>query len=267
MRHPSSTPTLHRDFLDRSVPLLAADRRIAGIAAAGSYAENAMDEFSDVDLVLACEPKDAASLMRDRPALAARLGPLVAAFTGEHVAEPRLLICLYGPPALHVDMKVVPLAELETRVDDPVVLWERSGQMTAAYATTAAAFPDADPQWIEDRFWGLGALRRAQDRQGGMAGGVRLPFLSSRACPRPLGLRRAGLPPTGVRRVERHPELAELLAATVAGLERRELLRALRNAVDAYRELRPAFVRCQREAEAVALTFVDQVVQDTPRST
>lgn len=59
-----------------------------------------MDAFSDVDLILVCKPEDHPGLMRDRVALAEKLGPLVAAFTGEHVGEPRLMICLYGPPAL-----------------------------------------------------------------------------------------------------------------------------------------------------------------------
>jgi predicted nucleotidyltransferase len=125
MRHPSSTPLLHAGFLDRALPILVSDGRIAGVAATGSYAENAMDDFSDLDLILACEPGNHPSLMQDRAALAERLGPLVAAFTGEHVGEPRLMICLYGPPALHVDMKVVVLNDLACRVDEPVVLWER----------------------------------------------------------------------------------------------------------------------------------------------
>src|SRR5688500_10412887 len=112
MRHPLSIPTLHRAFLDRAVPLVARDGRVEGIAAAGSYADDALDDFSDVDLVLACDAAQHAGLMRDRAALAATLGPLVAAFTGEHVGEPRLLICLYGPPALHVDIKVVALGDL-----------------------------------------------------------------------------------------------------------------------------------------------------------
>jgi hypothetical protein len=30
---------------------------------------------------------------------------LLVGFTGEHVGEPRVLICLYGPPVLHVDLK------------------------------------------------------------------------------------------------------------------------------------------------------------------
>jgi len=50
-----------------------------------------MDAFSDIDLLLACEPADLVTLLEDRAALAAQLGELVAYFTGEHVGEPRLM--------------------------------------------------------------------------------------------------------------------------------------------------------------------------------
>ena len=56
---------------------------------------------------------------------AQRLGPLLASFTGEHVGEPLLLICLYGPPLIHVDLKFVALHDLEHRVEDGIVVWER----------------------------------------------------------------------------------------------------------------------------------------------
>jgi hypothetical protein len=34
-----------------------------------------------------------------------------SAFSGEHVGEPRALICLYGPPLLPVDLKFVSLSD------------------------------------------------------------------------------------------------------------------------------------------------------------
>lgn len=49
--------------------------------------------------------------------LAGTLGHLLHAFTGEHVGEPRLLICLYGPELLHVDLKFVTLEMLTQRVE------------------------------------------------------------------------------------------------------------------------------------------------------
>lgn len=65
-----------------------------------------MDEFSDLDLVLV--PKEKVS--NDKPEMpdyAKRFGPFLSGFTGEHVGEPRVLICLYGEPLLHVDVKFV----------------------------------------------------------------------------------------------------------------------------------------------------------------
>ena len=49
-----------------------------------------MDEISDLDLVVVCRDEHQPELLRDTPAFAARLGPLLACFTGEHVGEPRL---------------------------------------------------------------------------------------------------------------------------------------------------------------------------------
>ena len=48
------------------------------------------------------------------------LGRPVRRLTGEHVGEPRLLICLYDSPLLHVDLKFMSIADIEKRVDEPV---------------------------------------------------------------------------------------------------------------------------------------------------
>lgn len=257
MDHPSSVPPPHREFLDRAVPLLAGDPRILGIAAAGSYADNAMDAFSDIDLLLVCEPADHAGLMQDRKRLAGHLGPLVAAFTGEHVGEPRLLICLYGPPALHVDLKVVTPADLASRTEDPVVLWQRRGRNILEPSTASGEAGAPDAQWIEDRFWvwvHYGALKieRGELQEA-------LDFLSFLRVSvlGPLGLQRNGLKPYGVRRVEKCPPLAAQLASTVGALERSALSAALANAIDLYLELRPAGVERKHGAQQVALDHLE----------
>src|SRR5678816_2060583 len=103
---PGSLPELHREFLLRSIDRLNNDRRIVGVAAGGSFITNSMDEFSDLDLIIAIEPADYAEVNLERMKIAASLGKLLAAFTGEHVGEPRVLICLYEAPLLHVDLKL-----------------------------------------------------------------------------------------------------------------------------------------------------------------
>jgi hypothetical protein len=91
--------------------------------------------------------------MGDRHAIAASLGHLLAAFTGEHVGEPRVLICLYDNPLLHVDLKFVSLEDVCLRVEDPVVFWQRAGRVGHALIGEQAKFPAPDRRWIEDRFW------------------------------------------------------------------------------------------------------------------
>lgn len=150
MSSPSTLPEPHRQFLARALDVLAADPRIVGIAAAGSYADDDMDAYSDLDLVIAVAPDQLAALTPDRARIAASLGPLLAAFTGEHVGEPRVLICLYAEPLLHVDLKFVALPDAATRVDEPVVLWERGGVLSETLRGGDPHYPAPEPQWIED---------------------------------------------------------------------------------------------------------------------
>src|SRR5262245_32208294 len=107
------------------------------------------------------------AVMAARREVAASFGHLLAAFTGEHVGEPRLLICLYDAPLLHVDLKCVSIADVAERVEEPAVLWQRDGRLTAALSTGVAEYPTPTPAWIEDRFWiwvryGAGKIGRGE---------------------------------------------------------------------------------------------------------
>jgi hypothetical protein len=250
----------YRAVLDRLVAAAGADERIVGVTVGGSAATATMDAWSDLDTVVVCRDHAAAAAVQaESPALAARLGPLVSAFTGEHVGEPRLLIALYAPPPLHVDLKVVALDDLGARVEDGVIAWERDGAVRAAYARTAAAWPPVDPQWIEDRFWvwvhyigtkiGRGELLEAVD---GLA-------LLRQAALGPLVALRDGRPAAGVRRLEQHaPHDAAVLARTIGDHTTAGTLAALRAAVTAYRDLREHVdVHRRTDAEAVSVASLD----------
>lgn len=251
-------------FLARALDRFASDPRLAGVAAGGSYAAGAMDEFSDLDLVVAVEPSAYDEVLRDRQSIAAGLGPLLAAFTGEHVGEPRLLICLYGPPLLHVDLKFVRLSDAVSRVEDPVVLWERDGRLTAALAGGVAVYPAPDPQWIEDRFWvwvhygatkiGRGELFEAIDMLG---------FLRARVLG-PLALLAANAQPNGVRKLERSaPEAADAMKRTLASGSAASCVAGLEAAADIYRGLRARLagpeLRLATAAEEAAMTYLYRI--------
>lgn len=258
----------HASFLERALPRLQADMRIVGVAAAGSFASGNIDEFSDLDLIIAVEPDTVPAVMAERYHLAAKLGSLVAAFTGEHVGEPRVLICLYegeeGGSPLHVDLKFVSLQDAAVRVDEPVVLWERETRLSHVLQTDVARYPSPDLFWLEDRFWvwihyatlkiGRGELFEAVDF---------LAFLRSQVLG-PLILVEAGAQPAGVRRVETAaPSRASELQATVAAYDRHSCIRCLYAAADLYRELRHSvgagLVVANEAAESTAMAYLANV--------
>ena len=227
-------------FLRRLIERFSADPRIVAILAGGSYLSNSLDRYSDLDLVIACEQGHFAELMLEREAQAASLGSLLEAFSGEHVGEPRLLICLYEQPLLHVDLKLVELDDLSDRVEDPALLWARDDRASAALSRGVAEYPAPDARWLERRFWVWCHYTAAKIGRGELFDALRsLDYLRSVVLG-PLGLQRAGARPSGVRRVETvDPELAERLRATVASYDAADCLRALVACVDVYRWLQP----------------------------
>jgi hypothetical protein len=254
-------PALHAAFVANALPILAADPRIVGVAAAGSTARPAaMDAHSDLDFVVAVEPDAFDAVMRDRVAIARSLGPFLHGFPGDHVGAPRLLICLYGPPLLHVDWKFVPLPDAARRVDENVVVCDRGGRLAATLATARPRYPEPDLQWMEDRIWTwvhyiAGKITRGElfEALDGL-GYVRARVLG------PLALAQAGAQPNGVRRLETAaPELVPRFAETVPRPDRRSCLRALRATIALYRLLRDRAPAIERRAavERESTAFLD----------
>jgi hypothetical protein len=252
---------IYREAADRIVAELIKDARIAGVAVGGSWLR-AMDEYSDLDLIVAVYPESEPTVSRERVAIAERCGRLLAAFTGEHVGEPRLLICLYDSPLLHVDLKFVALSSLAERIEDPEILWQRGSALTDAMAGAAATYPELDRQWIEDRFWiwihytalkiGRGELFEAIDS---------VAFLR-RTVLAPLMLVRAGHRGAGIRRLEQLlPDDAAALRNTLCTHERQACGRALWAAIDLYRQRRDDGAVIRRDAaERAATAFLDEIL-------
>jgi hypothetical protein len=250
-------------LLDRLVDVLRDDGRFVGLTLGGSAVTATMDEHSDLDLVLVCTDPAHDELLTELPALASGLGPLLGAFTGDHVGEPRLVIALYGPPLLHVDLKLVSLGQLGCRVEDGVVLWERDGAVTTAFSASSPAWPHPDPQWIEDRFWIWVHYATTKIARGELFECLDvLAFLRSRVIG-PLAAVLAGVRPQGLRRIETFdPGLAERLVATLGDHSPSGCADALTATIELYRDLRhrgPARVECRSDAERAVTAFLASV--------
>lgn len=231
--------TIFHSFINNVITVLQKSDDMVGLAVAGSWITNETDAFSDLDLVVVSTTRIA-----DDPnhmkAIANQFGTVLSAFTGEHVGEPRVLICLYKDPLLHVDIKFLTPDEFYHRVENPVVVWERNNTLSTILENTTATWPYPDYQWIEDRFWvwihyaalkiGRGELFEAFDFLGFLRMAVLGPLLHIKN----------GNQPRGVRKVETKlaTEDFEELAKTAASLNATALISALWKAIELYENLR-----------------------------
>lgn len=237
---PSTLPTLHSKFLEKVRSAVAGDPRFTALLAGGSYIHGGFDQYSDLDFVIVCDDEKYDEVMTSRLLFAQRIGGLLSAFTGEHVGEPRLLICLYGPELLHVDLKFVTSADLDRRVERPAVLFARDPDgLKTRLDAAAISWPESSPEWFERRAWiwlhyGATKLARGELFEAiGILGFFREQVLG------PMLHRRTGLPQRGVRRIERMAkQTSEQLAATVPAYEEASVRAALLAAIALYVDLR-----------------------------
>jgi len=230
---------IQQHFINRALEVIEKDDSILGLTVGGSWLTNETDEYSDLDLVLVTKEKvsdDVAAMF----SYAASFGKLLSAFTGEHVGEPRLLICLFDDPLLHVDIKFLTPAELNSRVEEPVILYDTNEHLKNILSNTNAEYPLTNFQWIEDRFWiwvhyavtkiGRGELFEAFD----FLSYIRIIVLG------PLLQQKNGHLPRGVRKVEMTLPSDDLnkLILTTAKYEQHSIIAALEASVRLYRELR-----------------------------
>lgn len=255
---------IQQDFAYNAAEIVSADQNVLGLAVAGSWITNELDEYSDLDLVLVT--KEQISSDKEKMIdLAKSLGNFISGFTGEHVGEPRLLICLYDDPLLHVDIKFLTLQEFTNRIENPVILFERDDLLTAIITSTEAKWPEPDFQWIEDRFWtwvhyacmkiGRGELMEAYDFLSFLRQTVFSPLMQVKNNKKVRGL----------RRVETQLSLSDLenLKITIAQYNNASIIKALDNSISIYKSLRrklfPATITLQEKAEKRSLEYFKQI--------
>lgn len=261
-------PEHYQHYVDSLSKNLSTDDEYLAVAVGGSWRDGRMDRFSDIDLVIVHRSESLS--LSQRKVVAESAGDLLVSFTGEHVGEPRLLICLYNNPLLHVDLKFVHLPAMAVRVEDPVVIWERDRVLTDVLATSQARFPHPDSQWIEDRFWVWLHYAAAKVGRGELF--ETLTFLSfmQQTVLGPLALMRNGALPKGVRQLETTLLPADLQAMqqTIAGYDRSSCLEALHKVVVYYRVLReavmPATLTYRTRAEHRVMAYLEEIGDSLP---
>ena len=233
-------PRLHQAFVEKVRTEVSRDPRLTALLAGGSYIHGGFDRYSDLDFVVVVESGGYPEVMAARRQFAESLGNLLSAFSGEHVGEPRLLICLYGPALLHVDLKFIVADDLNRLVERPTVLFARdAADIEARLDAAIIHWPERSPEWFEQRAWvwlhyGAAKLGRGELFEAmGMLAFFRDQVLG------PMFHRRAGRPQRGIRRMEMLDDAAsELLARTTATHDAGSIREALSAAASLYLDLR-----------------------------
>lgn len=255
---------IQKKFAIQAKKVLMEDQHVVGLAVGGSWLSNELDEFSDLDLILITEEK----ISNNKSKMlhyANSIGNLLTGFTGEHVGEPRVLICLYDKPLLHVDIKFLTLDDLGTRVEDPYILFDRDNQLLRALKKSKAMFPYPDYQWIEDRFWiwihytllkvGRGEYMEAID----FFGFLRMVVLG------PLLHIKNGNLPRAVRKVETSikKEDFEQIKSTLPQYDRNSIIDALKNCITLYKSLRKELfdtqIELRKNTEHKVIEYLDHI--------
>lgn len=234
------TPPLHADFVERIRRVVIADTRLQALLAGGSWVHGGLDLHSDLDFVIVVDEAHYAEVMTGRMAIAEGIGGLLAAFTGEHVGEPRLLICLYGPLLLHVDLKFVTAEDLDDRVERPAVVFARDPAAIARRLDAARiAWPDRSPQWFEQRAWIWLHYAATKLARGELLEAIAMLAYFRDQVLGPMLHRRAGRPQRGVRRLEQQGEgVDQRLIATVTEHDASAIRAAIFAATALYLDLR-----------------------------
>jgi predicted nucleotidyltransferase len=236
-------PALHANMLERIVAALPGDQRVEALLGGGSMVHGGFDEQSDLDLVVVVRADAHAQLLADGRSFAGQFGALLAAFTGEHVGEPRLLICLYGPPLLHVDLKFITPSDLDDLFERPLMLWARDREAIERQIARATVRPAQlrDAQWYEERMWlwlhyaATKLLRGELFEAASSLDFIRLMVLG------PMLQRNAGVRQRNVRRLEEEvPQAREKLVSTMPPYEAAAIAEAMRRTAALYVQLRQA---------------------------
>ena len=179
-------------------------------------------------------------MLADGPALAARLGPLLGWFAGRarRCARAARLPLRAAAAARRPEVRLA-LRSSRSGSRTGASLWDRTGEVAAAFAATPAAWPRARPAVDRGPLLDLGALPRPEDRpRRAVRGDRRADALRARVLG-PLLAELDGRDARGVRRIEESgPAVVERLEATVPVYSASGCLEALHATIAVYAELR-----------------------------
>jgi hypothetical protein len=269
---PKSLPNAHREILIDIIRKLSARPNLVGLAIGGSFVSGQMDDFSDLDLKVVADPKEWDVVNEKRRQIAESIGPLLIAFTGEHIGIPQMLVCLYGEIPIHVDLDFMVPDQLISRSEDPRILWDRNNVLHDALSNGSACPSAVDWQWIEDRFWLWIHYATTKVGRGELFAAIGfLSFIREKVLG-PIVLEMAGAKPYGVRHIEMvAARYATLMESTVTTYDRAAIVNAIQQTTNLYqlfrKETSPRTMTINEKAEEVVIRYLANTAEHISRMT
>lgn len=254
----------HKSFIHLVVNYLKQDPRIVGVSVAGSIVNGVVDQYSDVDFVIAVESSHFSSVLSARSDIASEFGTLLTCFTGEHVGDSRLLICLYDKPLLHVDLKFIDINDLASESSTSQLLWQKDERFSTQLEQIQAQPFSVDPQWIEDRFWIWIHYVGTKIARGEVFEVLEfLSFIRSKVLV-PLALQSHNKVGYGVRKIETLlPDFSKTLESTIANKTQLSQILAVQSCIEIYLDLRAQFgkasIHQHEQCQVVATQFIRSI--------
>ena len=269
---PRTLPSAHKELLQGIIEKLSARSDLLGLAIGGSFVSNQMDDYSDLDLKVVADPRKWETVREVRKRIAASVGPLVSAFTAEHVGVPQMLICLYGDMPIHVDLEFMVPEQLASRPEDPVVLWDRDRTLHQILSNSKSCPATVDWQWIEDRFWTWIHYTATRAARGELFEAIRFLSFLLWTVLAPIAVQASGGRPHGLRRFERVAgTYVDKMRSIVASYDKDMVVHALFEIADIYRSFRkdhaPPSLTTNPKAEAVVMRDLEDIFGQDHRKT
>ena len=216
------------------------DPEVLGMLIGGSFASGEADDYSDLDIQLVVGDGDVEQLAPKLRAIADDAGPVVAAFSAEHVGLPHMLIVLYEE-LVHADFEPVEISRVGPRNAgmSTHVLWERDAAVSAPLGVDhVGEDPAVALAWLEDRIWTWSWYVQTKILRGEIyeaLGGLQ--EIRDSVLFRLLAMHRDERP-SSARRVEgRVGPWVQQFAATVPALRRDSAMEALGSSIQLYLDL------------------------------
>lgn len=231
---------LHVSYLEKLTSALEKDSRFEALLAIGSLAQKQLDKYSDLDLVLVVKELFYKDVISKRYTFAAQLGNLLSAFSGTHRGDQRLLICLYGPQLLHVDLHFFTFSDLSRLCERPKILWSASGSpIQETIQETAFKPAQHSDDWFELRAWMWLHEASARYLRGELYSAIDVLSTLRETVLAPMLQRKLGTQFYNTRKLDMQPEpFNKMLASTLAVYSRESVYSALMSSMRLYLELR-----------------------------